>query len=252
MSVTIRYAPATAASRTRVSDHSARAASLAGPGPGCVRQAGEADQDAAQPGEVRQPGGVAGRLERQQRPVHQEVAGGQGQQPGPGRGWRGVAVERGHGQDRGKVEQDPEGPRPERRRHDAGELGLQQGDQAGDDGQRREDPGSAVVPEGQRHENHDPGDAHQVIHRVPDAAGRDHQARRAARAASRPDGGPAPGTPECQRPAPRAPAARRAPRAARPAPRRSTGAERPRRPGTAGRPGRPRWRPPPSWARPPC
>ena len=42
--------------------------------------------------------------------------------------------------------------------HDAGELGLQQSDQAEDAGQRREDPGSAVMPDGQRHEDHDPGD----------------------------------------------------------------------------------------------
>ena len=51
-------------------------------------------------------------------------------------------------------------------------------------------------------------------------------------------------------PAPRVPAARRAPHAGWRGPRR-TGAEYPGRPGAAGQPGRPRWRPPPSQARQP-
>ena len=102
-------------------------------------------------------------------------------------------MERGHGQDRDKIEQDPPRPRPERRRHDAGELSLQQSDEAGDDGQHREDPGSTVMPEGQRHENHDPGDVNHVKHRGPDAARQGgHQARGRRR---KPEQAAAPGRP---------------------------------------------------------
>ena len=96
-------------------------------GRGCMGAGGVGgDQDAEQPGRVWQPGGIAGHLEDKQRHVYQEVGGGQCQQPGFARP-AGRPVERGHGQDRGEMKQDPEGPRPAGGcRQGAGELGLQQ------------------------------------------------------------------------------------------------------------------------------
>ena len=158
-------------------------------------------------------------------------------------------MERGHGHDRGQVEQDPEGPRPDRGgREAAGELALQQPDQVGDDGQRRDDPGRPVIPQDQRHEGRDPGAVHQVPRRGRHDAGRarsGHQAR--GRRGEPAEQAAAPGRSHEHVQAPHRldqhHGEHRAPDGLAPG---DTGAECPRRPGTAGRPGRPRWRPPPS------
>lgn len=64
---------------------------------------------------------------------------------------------------------DPESPRPGGRQQAAGELALQQPDGVEDDGQHRDDPGGAVMPEAQHHEDHDPGVRHAFITAALDA-----------------------------------------------------------------------------------
>jgi hypothetical protein len=62
-----------------------------------------------------------------------------------------------------------ESPRPGGRQQAAGELALQQPDGVEDDGQHRDDPGGAVMPEAQHHEDHDPGVRHAFITAAQDA-----------------------------------------------------------------------------------
>ena len=64
---------------------------------------------------------------------------------------------------------DPESPRPGGRQQAAGELALQQPDGVEDDGQHRDDPGGALMPEAQHHEDHDPGVRHAFITAALDA-----------------------------------------------------------------------------------